>query len=182
MFILIAVGPHSKTIHRLNLNRKSSQFLPDKWAGILRGTPFRLKTFRNDMFDLEPTLPFLKLQSNITTWHHLHAENFQLEDSQNYNANLLPLVTDVAIPSELLSTYKSRNITHLHTKINIESPDEESRIVGTLADYGRTLTMLVLERSVTSESTKTGDVVTWLAGSLPIIECLYLWQDGEMVS
>jgi hypothetical protein len=159
----------------LNLNKKCSQFLPRSYVGILRGTPFRLKTFRNDMFDLEPTLPFLALQSDITTWHHLNAK-----ECSYYDANILPLLTDAAIPSWLLLTCQSRNITHLHTAIKYESINNESRIVGTLAGYRRTLTMLMLERHVTSTCMKLGDFVTCLAGSLPLIECLYLWQHGEM--
>lgn len=165
-----------KETRRLNLHKKSTRFIPQFDAWIMKNLPFKLKTFRNDMFDLEPTLPFLASQPNITTWHHLDA------NSCRYDVNLLPLLSDAAIPTWLLPTYHSRNITRLHTAIKYEIPAEESRIVDILIDYGRTLTVLILERDVTKESMKLGDLVSHLAENLPSLQQLHLWHRGDLVS
>lgn len=83
----------------------STQTQPQQWghsiyhslyAWILDKTPFQLKMFCNNMFDLEPTVPFLMLQPCITTWHHLDTSPCF------YDHNLIPLLSDVAIPSKLL--------------------------------------------------------------------------------
>ena len=161
---------------RLNLNKRSTRFIPDPYAWIIKKTPFRLKTFRNDMFDLEPMLPFLALQPDISTWHHLNASPCL------YDTNLLPLLSDVAVPPWVLPNCHSRNITQLYTAIRYETPAEESRIVGTLVDFGRTLTVLVLERDVTKESMKLGDFVMCLGGNIPLLEHLSLWHRGDLVS
>ena len=165
-----------KQTHRLNLNKRSHEFIPRSYARILKETPFRLKTFRNDMLDLEPTLHFLALQSDITTWHQLNASRCYLDPK------LLPLLSDIAIPLWLLPTYYSRDITRLHTAIRSDDLDDRL-ILNTLAGYGRKLSVLVLEREVLEGcNLNLGDFVACLAKNLPLIQNLCLWHSGELVS
>jgi hypothetical protein len=128
------------------------------------------------MLDLQPTLHFLALQSDITTWHQLNASRCHFEPK------LLPLLSDIAIPSWLLPTYHSRNITRLHTAIRPEDLNERL-IVDTLAGYGRKLSVLVLEREVLEGcNLRLGDFVACLARNLPLLQNLCLWHSGKLVS
>ena len=128
------------------------------------------------MFDLEPTLLFLKSQPVITTWHHLNA------NSCPYDPSLLPQLSNAAIPSWLLPTFHSRNITRLHTAIKFADFIQENQIINNFTGYGQTLVVLVLERSVVDGCMMSGDFIIHLARNLPHLETLYLWHRGELVS
>ena len=168
-----------KQAHRLNLKKKGTRSI-SRYAQILDETPFRLKTFRNHMFDFEPTIPFLTSQPDITTWYQCLAAE-PSPQSSDPDLPLLPLLSDAAIPSWLLPTYHSRNITRLHTAMAYQIPDEEHHTLNTLVGYGRTLTALVLDRDVIDGCSKLEDFVTGLAECLPLLESIYLWHRGDLV-
>ena len=128
------------------------------------------------MFDLEPTLPFLASQRDITVWHQLNATPCELPN------DLLPNLIEVAVAPWILPTLTSSSIVWISTILmRVDETIERQFADGLRCNYSRTLTSLTLQRTVIDENMDLADFFVCLAENLPLVERLSLWHRGERV-
>ena len=174
---LVAVEYWAKKLiaRRLNLHKKSNKFVNAEFAWIIRDHPFRLKIFRNDMFDLEPTLSFLESQPTITVWEQPNATHCSVPHE------ILPHIIDVALDPWMLPIFTPRPIVRIATKIEHGDAAAERQFVDVLGAYGQGLRSLDLVRDVVEESLPMAEFIGLLAPKLALLKCLSVRNRGEMV-
>ena len=163
-------------IPRLILRKNGLNFLPDEYTRIIRNSTFRLTTFSNDMFDLEPTLPFLQSQPDLTVWRQRHHSK-QCE----FSYDILPHVVDASVDHWILLKLKSRPLTRIATEFEREDTAGELRLCEILGAFGQWLLELELERAVGEGSHLIAEFIAILAAKLPLLHCLTIRNRGEMV-
>lgn len=163
---------------RLNIDLRASSntTLPPSSTNIILGHPFRLRVFRNTMFDLARILPFLESQPDIVVWHQPAAKFCNLPP------NFLPKLSRAALPSWLVDELATRNLTELSTAVNALGADAELTFLNTLTSFSLTLNRLCLQRQVFSVSVTLREFLLHLSERLPGLEHLGLWNRGELVS
>lgn len=142
---------------------------------IIRNPTYRLATFRNEMFDLEPTLPFLRSQPDLTVWQQCQCTPCELSD------DLLTCLADASVDSRILQQLTSRLLTRITTKIERQNTVGERQFGDMLGAFGQSLVQLELEREVGEESLSMAEFITILAANLPLLNRLTLRNQGERV-
>jgi len=141
---------------------------------IIRNPTFRLTTFRNEMFDLEPTLPFLRSQPDLAVWQQRQSTPCEFSD------DLLTHLTDAAVDSRILQQLTLRLLTRIATKIERRDAVGERQFGDMLGAFGQSLLELELERDVGGESLLMAEFIAILAANLPLLNHLTLQNQGEM--
>ena len=127
------------------------------------------------MFDLPPTLSFIKSQPTIVVWEQRNATQCSVPH------DILPLVTDVALDPWILSTFSSRPLVRLAMKIESEGAASERQFVDILGAYGQSLRSLDLVRHLVEESMPMAQFIGLIALKLPLLQSLSIRNKGEMV-
>lgn len=172
----IPVSADMRNFTRLDINLESTTSLPPSYTDIILGHPFRLKVFRNTMFDLTHTLPFLTSQPNIVIWHQ------PVANICNLPSNLLPELSQAALPPWLIQEIKTRPLVELSTTLNTADAFEELAFLDTLSGFRQTLTRLCLQRLTFKNRMPLRDFLLHLSACLPRLQHLGLWNRGELVS
>ncbi|KAF8346349.1 hypothetical protein F5887DRAFT_1073533 [Amanita rubescens] len=160
----------------VDLRASSSTTLPPSSTSIILGHPFRLRVFRNTMFDLARILPFLESQPDIVVWHQPAAKFCNLPP------NFLPKLSRAGLPSWLVDELATRKLTELSTAVNAMGANAELAFLNTLTPFSLTLNRLCLQRQVFNVSLTLREFLLHLAERLPDLEHLSLWNHGELVS
>lgn len=181
---------------RLNLWGLPRNFrhpIPSFHFNILDDVRFKLTVFRNELFDLASTVPFLASQPCITVWHQCSAtpaNAYDPTDFPEYSSQLewfqntpnrvaddfLPDLVEARFPPWLIPKFSSRPLARVSTYMIKETPGREREILDSLGMHSCTLKGLEIEREGISECMPLAEFVDYLALKVPLLESLGLWN------
>lgn len=169
--------------------------MPIPNPGILDSVPFKLKVFRNEVFELETVLLFLASQPHIIVWHQIPASPADEPRKIRHDGPLrvpvwfqtaptpvhvpdefLPNLAQVHFPPWMIPKFTSRLLTHISTHIVEETSVREREILDSLEGYSGTLTSLEIEREGIPECMPLAEFVDYLSPKVPLLESLGLWN------
>lgn len=146
------------------------------YAWLLSGCSFRLKAFRNSMFDLSPIISFLASQPDICLWEQQSATPFDFTDE------ILPNLTSVSVPLWLVDKLKlPRPIQEMSFSMGLMEKMEEVKFISSLGRYKDTTTKLRMERWVSEDSMLLEHFISCLAEYVPYIEYFSIFSIGVSV-
>ena len=145
----------------LHLHRRDPRFMDGKHAWIIRDHPFQLKAFRNDMFDLEPTIPFLSSQKDLVVWEQRRATICDIRE------DILPNLTRSALDTWMLHKIALRSIQRLELGVICKNATGEREFIETLGKFSASLVGLDLSREVVEDSLSMADFIGLLAQWVP---------------
>lgn len=143
---------------------------------ILSECTFRLRVFRNFMFDLPPVIPFLSSQPSICLWEQQSATS--TSDVLN---DILPNLTSILVPPSVVKMQTSRPIREMSFSVGIVGRDGERDALSTLSRFGTTLRNLRLERMVSEDSLLLEHFISYLADCVPGLKHLSILNIGSSV-
>lgn len=143
---------------------------------ILSECSFRLKVFRNFMFDLPPVISFLASQPDIYLWEQQSATS----TSEAFD-HLLPNLTSMFVPPSVVKWQASKAIREMCFSVGIVDRDGERDAISTLSKFRGTLTKLRLERMVSEDSLLLEHFISYLADCIPDLKHLSIINVGSSV-
>jgi hypothetical protein len=146
--------------------------LSPAYVWIIMDCPFRLRVFRNAMFDLQHILGFLASQPDVRVWDQLTATPFEFTD------NILPNLTSVSIGSpwmlEKLGDLRPIRKIYFILEQHALDRDEERNRISLLGPYKSTLTIFQIDRVVSEDSLMLEHFLTCLAECVPRLQHLII--------